>query len=65
MKKIFLLLCLPLLLLGEDATIRMMSWNIWGNALKIKVKYILCVYFHPLYIGAKRLYHRIKGVTYG
>ena len=35
MKKIFLLLCLPLLLLAEDATIRMMSWNIWGNAQKV------------------------------
>jgi endonuclease/exonuclease/phosphatase family metal-dependent hydrolase len=35
MKKMLLLLCLPLLLLGEDATIRMMSWNIWGNAQKV------------------------------
>ena len=33
--------------------------------VKTKVKYILCVYFHPLYSGSKRLYHRIKGVTYG
>ena len=32
---------------------------------KTKVKYILCVYFHPIYVGAGKIYHKLKGVTYG
>lgn len=29
---------------------------------KTKCKYILCVYFHPIYVGAGKLYRKIKGV---
>ncbi|MCR4572264.1 MAG: endonuclease/exonuclease/phosphatase family protein [Lentisphaeria bacterium] len=35
MNKLLLLLCLPMLVMADGASIRMMSWNIWGNAQKV------------------------------
>ena len=33
--------------------------------MKTKVKYILCVYFHSLYDGAEKIYHKLKGASHG